>query len=65
MPKAAPPAKRGGARKGAGPKPDPAGKRSNLVALRLNDTQYATAERLGKGNLSAGIRAALDRLAAK
>jgi len=48
----------GGARKGAGRKRDP-GARRLTISAKVNEEEMLIAERLGWGNASAGVRAAL------
>lgn len=51
----------GGARKGAGRKPaDPRNPRNRTAMIRLTDAEIRAAERLGDGNVGAGIRRALQ-----
>jgi hypothetical protein len=50
--------KQGGARKGAGRKHDPDARRLTISA-KVNAEEMLIAERLGWGNASAGVRAAL------
>ena len=54
----------GGARPGSGPKPKPPEDRLVSVSVTMKPAQVKKARTLGKGNLSKGLRRAVDELRA-